>query len=190
MLVLASSSPYRRVLLERLRLPFDVVAPNVDERVMEHETPRDTALRLSEMKARAVARTRGGDLIIGSDQVAELDGRALGKPLERDVALDQLRAMRGRTVVFHTALCVLDAPTGRLQLEEVPTRVRFRRFSDTQAARYLDLDTPYDCAGSAKIEALGIALVESVESTDPTSLIGLPLIALVSMLAREGVALL
>ena len=186
MLVLASTSQYRRGLLERLRVPFEIAAPDVDESERAGESPRETALRLAETKARAVAGAHSGDLIIGSDQVADLDGRPLGKPGGHSAALEQLQAMRGRVVVFHTALCLLDARSGRCELEDVPTAVRFRRFSDAQAARYLEADTPYDCAGSAKIESLGIALVESVESSDPSALIGLPLIALVSMLQRTG----
>lgn len=187
MLVLASSSPYRRGLLERLHVPFEVCVPAVDERPLPDEAPRATALRLAEAKARAVAAQRPADLVIGSDQVADLDGAALSKPGSHEAALAQLRSMRSRQIVFHTALCTIDAASGRSLVDEVPTLVRFRAFSDAQAARYLARDTPYDCAGSAKIEALGIALVESVESTDPTALIGLPLIALVSMLGRHGV---
>ena len=129
-------------------------------------------------------------LIIGSDQVAVLDGQVLGKPGSYDAALEQLLAMRGHAVVFHTALCLLDASNGRCQLEEVPTTVELRHYTHEQAARYLEIDRPYDCAGSAKIEALGIALVERVESSDPTALIGLPLITLVTMLERAGVQVL
>jgi septum formation protein len=187
-LVLASNSPYRRALLERLRVPFEALAPDVDERAHPHEAPRDTAMRLAAAKARTVARLRPRDLVIGSDQVASLDGTAIGKPGTHEAALAQLCTMRGRTVVFHTALCVLDAARGAADTVEVPTTVHFRRFTDEQAARYLEIDTPYDCAGAAKIESLGIALVERVESTDPTALIGLPLIALVGMLGRAGVA--
>jgi septum formation protein len=189
-LLLASSSPYRRLLLERLRLPFDAVSPEIDERALPGECPRDTALRLAPAKALAISSARPGDLVVGSDQVADLEGVALGKPGNTESALAQLRAMRGRLVVFHTAVCVLDAASGVLDLDEVPTTVRFRDFSDAQALRYLEIDRPYDCAGSAKIEALGIALVERVESDDPTALIGLPLISLVSMLKRAGVAVL
>ena len=135
--------------------------------------------RCGSPRASALGRDRARrDLIIGSDQVADLDGQPLGKPGDHPAALAQLRAMRGRVVVFHTALCLLDARSGRCELEDVPTAVRFRHFTDAQAARYLEADAPYDCAGSAKIESLGIALVESVESTDPSALIGLPLIAL------------
>jgi septum formation protein len=188
-LVLASSSRYRRELLERLRVPFSVASPDVDERPLPGESPRATAIRLADAKARAIANARAGALIIGSDQVANLHGAPIGKPGNRQAAFEQLRDMRGHVVIFHTALCVLDASTGMAQVEEVPTEVRFREFTDAQAERYLDLDQPYDCAGSARIEALGIALVERVESTDPTALIGLPLIALVGMLKRVGLDL-
>jgi septum formation protein len=187
LLVLASSSPYRRALLERLRVPFEIAAPQVDERALEGEPPRATALRLAQLKARAVAVGRGADIVIGSDQVASLDNMPLGKPGNREAALAQLRAMRGRVVEFHTALCVLDVARGSSEVDNVPTIVRFRSFSDAQAERYLDIDRPYDCAGSAKIEALGIALVASVESADPTALIGLPLISLAGMLGRLGI---
>lgn len=190
MLVLASSSPYRRTLLERLRLPFEIAVPSVDERAQPGESPRATATRLAEAKARAIGAARPGDLIIGSDQVASLEGAPLGKPGSRGAALAQLRAMRGRAVEFHTALCLLDTAHGRSDLAEVPTTVHFRDFTDEQAAHYLDIDRPYDCAGSAKIEALGIALVERVESADPSALIGLPLIALVTLLKRAGVEVL
>ena len=186
MLVLASSSAYRRSLLERLRLPFSVAAPDVNETPLAGEAPRATALRLAGSKARAVASRFPDALVIGSDQVAVLDGRPLGKPGAHDAAMAQLCAMRGRTVVFHTALCVLHSASGASELEEVPTTVRFRNFSEAQAAHYLALEPAYDCAGSAKIESLGIALIEAVESTDPTALIGLPLIALTTMLARAG----
>jgi septum formation protein len=189
-LVLASSSPYRRQLLERLRLPFAICAPQVDEAAHSGESARETALRLAHAKAQAVARRYPDGLIIGSDQVAVLDATPLGKPGTHAAALAQLQLVRGRPVVFHTALCLLDASTGRSQIEEIATRVRFRDYTDAQAVRYLELDEPYDCAGSAKIEALGVALVDRVESHDPTALIGLPLIALVSMLQRAGVEVL
>ena len=190
MLILASSSLYRRQLLERLRLPFEVCAPQVDEAAHSGESARDTALRLAQAKAQKVAQRYPADLIIGSDQVAVLDAMPLGKPGNHQAALAQLKLVRGRPVLFHTALCLLDASTGRSQIEEVATLVRFRNYTDAQAARYLELDQPYDCAGSAKIEALGVALVDLVESNDPTALIGLPLIALVSMLQRAGVEVL
>lgn len=190
MLVLASSSPYRRSLLERLRIPFETAVPDIDERPTAGEVPRATALRLAESKAAAVAAHFPDALIIGSDQVASLEGKAVGKPGNREAAVAQLAAMRGRSVVFHTALCVLNAADGRCEATEVPTTVRFRDYADAQIARYLDIEHPYDCAGSAKIEALGITLVEYVQSTDPTALVGLPLIALVTLLKRAGVEVL
>ena len=189
-LLLASSSRYRRTLLERLGLPFSCTSPDIDESILEGEHPQATALRLAESKARAIAAAYPDAYIIGSDQVAVLDSHPLGKPGTHDAALAQLLAICGRSVVFHTAVCLLDARSGRCHVEEVPTTVHFRQYTVVQAARYLDIDKPYDCAGSAKIESLGIALVESVESTDPTALIGLPLIVLVSMLKSVGVEVL
>ena len=189
-IVLASTSRYRRELLERLRLQFDVVEPEVDESPRAGELPRDLALRLAAAKAREVhARTRGA-LVIGSDQVAELDGAALGKPLSHAVALAQLERMQGRAVVFHTALALAGPTDAQLQVDCVPTRVRMRTLPPAALDSYLRADEPYDCAGAAKIESLGIALVEAVESDDPTALIGLPLIRLTSMLASAGVVLL
>lgn len=190
MLILASTSPYRRDLLERLRIPFVTAAPGVDETPLPGEAPRETAIRLAESKARAVAAGRENAVVIGSDQVAVLGDAPLGKPGTHEAALAQLQRMRGRSVLFHTALCVLETASGHCQVEEVPTTVVCRHYSDDEAIRYLELDRPYDCAGSAKIEALGIALVEEVLSRDPTALIGLPLIALVTMLRRAGIAVL
>ena len=189
-LILASTSAYRRALLERLRLPFEVAAPNVDEAALAGEAPRSTALRLAQAKAHAVAVSWPDAIVIGSDQVAVLNGKPLGKPGTHEAALAQLMAMRGRVVVFHTAVAVINAAADKREVQEIPTSVRFRMFSEFQAQRYLELDRPYDCAGSAKIESLGIALVETVESADPTALIGLPLIALVGMLERAGVEVL
>ena len=186
-LILASTSSYRRALLERLGLPFEVVAPDVDETPLPGEAPVLTALRLAACKAAAVVPAADGALIIGSDQVAVLDARPLGKPGDHAAAVSQLRAMRGQRVVFHTALCLLNAASGRKQLENVPTSVYFRNFSDAQIEHYLRAEQPYDCAGSAKIEGLGIALVERIESDDPTALIGLPLMKLVGMLQNEGI---
>lgn len=174
-------------MLERLRLPFDVVAPHVDETPLRDESAVQTALRLAELKARAVARSGHGALIIGSDQVPVMDETLLGKPGDHATAVRQLRAMRGRSVVFHTALCLLNTSSGRMQLENVPTTVVFRDFSDAQIERYLALERPYNCAGSARIEGLGVALVERVVSDDPSALIGLPLMQLVLMLKNEGV---
>jgi 7-methyl-GTP pyrophosphatase len=185
-LVLASTSRYRRELLERLRLPFDVVAPGVDERPVEGELPADTALRLALAKADAVAAADGQAIVIGSDQVADLDGHGLGKPGDHARATAQLRAMRGRTVVFQTAVAVVCRATGFRVVERVPVAVRFRAVSDDEIERYLRAETPYDCAGSAKIETLGIVLVERCESDDPTALVGLPLIRTCELLRRAG----
>jgi septum formation protein len=173
-------------LLKRLGLPFDVVAPNVDETPLSGETAEHTASRLAEVKARAVAQSGQVALIIGSDQVAVLDGEKLDKPGTHAKAVRQLNAMRGRSVVFHTALCLYDCSSDSVQVANVPTTVVFRNFSNAQIERYLANERPYDCAGSAKIEGLGIALVERVVSEDPTALIGLPLIQLVSMLKNEN----
>jgi septum formation protein len=186
MIVLASTSPYRRALLERLARPFEVVAPAVDETRQPGETPLALARRLAEAKAREVALRRpAGDIVIGSDQVAELDGEPIGKPVEHAAALAQLRRMQGRTLLFHTALAVIT--DGGVQVDSVPTTVTFRRLPDNALDAYLRHDRPYDCAGAAKIESLGIALVERVESDDPTALIGLPLIRLTAMLRSAGV---
>jgi septum formation protein len=188
--VLASSSPYRRELLDRLRVPYTVMSPEIDETPTRNEKPRATAVRLAEAKARAVGARCPGALVIGSDQVAELEGAAIGKPGTHENALLQLLAMRAKQAVFHTALCLLDSRTGEAQVDETPTTVHFRPYSEAQAEAYLRQEQPYDCAGSAKIERLGIALVERVMSEDPTALIGLPLIALTRMLERAGVRIL
>lgn len=187
-IVLASTSPYRRELLQRLRVPFDVLAPAVDEARRPGEAPLALALRLAEAKAMDVARRRPDDIVIGSDQVAELDGEAIGKPLAHEAALAQLERMQGRRLVFHTAVAVV--AHGQAVVESVPTAVTFRRLGRDALDAYLRSDQPYDCAGAAKIESLGIALVERVESDDPTALIGLPLIRLTSMLAAAGVSVL
>lgn len=186
-IVLASSSPYRRQLLARLQLPFEVSVPDVDETPFPGETPETTATRLARAKARAVAEKIPDALIIGSDQVAVLEGVALGKPLTHDNALRQLRSMSGKTVVFHTALCLFNGRTGRLQERIVPYRVTMRSLTDAQIERYLEKEQPYHCAGSAKTEGLGIALIAGMQGDDPNALIGLPLMALVDMLAGEGV---
>lgn len=187
-IVLASTSPYRRELLARLRLPFEVRAPAVNEAIQAGEAAHETALRLAQAKARAVAPDCPAALIIGCDQVAVLDGVSLGKPGSHVNAVAQLKAMRGRSVLFHTALALLNAGTGAMQTAEVPTTVRFRQYGDAEIEHYLEMERPYDCAGSAKIEGLGIVLVESVHSSDPTALIGLPLVQLAAMLRNEGVA--
>jgi septum formation protein len=187
-IVLASTSPYRRDLLARLRLRFELRAPAVDEIALPGECARETALRLAQAKARAVAPDCPLALIIGCDQVAVLNGVFLGKPGNHANAVAQLKAMRGKSVLFHTALALLNAGTGALQTAEVPTTVRFRQYGDAEIEHYLEKERPYDCTGSAKIEGLGIVLVESVHSSDPTALIGLPLMQLAAMLRNEGVA--
>jgi len=186
-LVLASTSRYRCELLSRLGLPFDVVAPEVDETPQAGESPSHTALRLAEMKARAVAARFPDSLIIGSDQVLLLDNEQLGKPGNFDNAFLQLQKMQGKVMVFHTALCLLNSRSGNLQLRDVPTTIHIRSLSDAQIENYLHKEQPYDCAGSARSEGLGIALIARYETADPNALIGLPLIALTEMLANEGV---
>jgi septum formation protein len=185
-LILASTSRYRRELLQRLRLSFDVVAPAVDETPLPGESPAALAGRLALAKARAVARLEHGAIVIGSDQVAELDGRALGKPGTHERALEQLRALRSRSVVFHTAVAVVRADVGFERCESAPVTVRFRALSDAEIERYLRAEQPYDCAGSAKCETLGIALTESITSDDPTALVGLPLIRTSALLRAAG----
>ncbi|MFO7189635.1 MAG: Maf family nucleotide pyrophosphatase [Pseudomonadota bacterium] len=185
-LVLASTSPYRRALLERLRLPFEVTKPEVDETPLPDEAPDALALRLAEAKARAQAAQFPDALLIGSDQVAVLDGRPLSKPMTHDNAVRQLRLMRGKEIAFLTGLAVHNAATGRTLSRLVPYHVRFRDFSDDVIERYLRAEQPYDCAGSAKAEGLGIALIAGMRGDDPNALIGLPLIALVDLLNEHG----
>lgn len=186
-LVLASTSRYRRELLSRLHLPFEVLAPDVDETPLPDETPSATALRLSVRKAQAAAGTYPDALIIGSDQVLMLGDAQLGKPGNFENAFAQLKAMQGRAMVFHTALTLLNSKTGRAQTRDVPTVVHIRPLTDAQIEAYLKKEQPYDCAGSAKSESLGIALMQRMESADPTALVGLPLMALTEMLMNEGV---
>jgi septum formation protein len=185
-LVLASTSAYRRELLGRLHIPFSTVTPNVDETPLPGELPEQTASRLAQAKAAAVASQWPQALIIGCDQVAALDGAQLGKPHTHEDAFKQLQLMRGKTAMFYTAVCLLNALTGNTQIQVIPYRVRFRRISDVQIANYLAKEQPYHCAGSAKTEGLGIALIEAMQGDDPWALIGLPLIALVDMLKNEG----
>ncbi|GBG13028.1 septum formation protein [Novimethylophilus kurashikiensis] len=187
-LILASSSPYRRELLERLQLPFSTISPEVDETPLAGETPNQTALRLAQAKARKVAESHPDALVIGCDQVATLEGLQLGKPLTHDNAVKQLRLVRGRIVNFHSAMCLYNPQTGNMQAEDVVYEVKFRMLSDSQIENYLVREQPYHCAGSAKSEGLGIALIEWMRGDDPNALIGLPLIRLISMLEKEGVA--
>ncbi len=188
-LILGSTSPYRRALLERLQLPFDTAAPHVDETPLPGEAPATLARRLAHAKADAVARRHPQAIVIGSDQVADLDGVALGKPGTHERAVAQLRAMRGRTVVFHTALAVVCIATGYAAQDDAAVQVRFRDLSDDEIERYLLAERPYDCAGSAKSEGLGIALLDAIVSDDPTALVGLPLIRTARLLRGAGLTL-
>lgn len=186
-LILASTSRYRRELLDRLRLPFSVCAPQVDESVRPGEPPAAVASRLALEKARAVGQARPAAVVIGSDQVADLDGQAIGKPGTHERAQAQLRAMSGRTLVFHTAVAVVCVARGYEAQAIAPVTVRLRRLGDAEIEHYLRSETPYDCAGSAKVETLGIALLEGVESDDPTALVGLPLIRTCELLRGVGI---
>ncbi|KRD48382.1 septum formation inhibitor Maf [Acidovorax sp. Root275] len=188
-LVLGSTSRYRRELLQRLNLPFDVAAPDVDETPLPGEAPRALALRLALAKARAVAQQHPEAVVIGSDQVADLAGEPLGKPGLYERAVEQLRQMRGQTVIFQTALAVVCTATGFEQVDLAPVEVKFRDLSDAEIERYLRAEQPYDCAGSAKSEGLGIALLDAIHSDDPTALIGLPLIRTCRMLRAAGLVL-
>ena len=188
-LVLASTSPYRRELLGRLGFPFEIANPGVDETALPGETPVQTSERLALAKARAATRHYPSALIIGSDQVACMEDRAFGKPGSRENAVAQLKLLRGRSVMFHTALCVLNSATDRVQLERVPVEVRFREIDDGEIERYLDREPALNCAGSARYEGLGICLLEHIRGDDPNALIGLPLISLCRMLRREGIPL-
>ena len=190
-IILASSSAYRKELLQRLQLPFLAISPNVDERPLEHEAPEQTAMRLARQKAEAIAQQHPDAIIIGSDQVATLDGLQIGKPGTHDRALQQLQMMRGRQVIFHTALCVLSQQAqdaaNVVQIQNCQTSVHFRDLSDAELDAYLRIEQPYDCAGSAKNEGLGITILQAIHSDDPTALTGLPLITLTSMLRKLGV---
>ena len=185
-LVLASTSPFRRELLGRLGFSFDIANPRTDESPLPNEAPEDTALRLSEAKARAVAPLFPDALIIGSDQVAILDGQVYGKPGTHENATKQLQTMRGRTVNFFTGLCLLDAKTGEAHVRGIPTLVTFRNLSDEEIENYLRREQPYNCAGAAKSEGLGIAIIARMQGDDPNALVGLPLIALCDLFREVG----
>jgi septum formation protein len=189
-IILASSSQYRKELLARLRIPFEIIVPDIDETARLEETPEITAGRLAREKAMKIATQIPNALIIGSDQVATLNDEQIGKPGSHANALKQLQKMRGKTVIFHTALCLIDNRSSQadMQIENVQTFVTFRNLPDAELDHYLKIEQPYDCAGSAKNEGLGIAIIEKIESTDPTALTGLPLIALTTMLRHAGVA--
>lgn len=188
-LILASTSVYRQQLLVRLNLPFSIAKPQVDESAHDGEPPAVTADRLSREKAEAVVADFPDALIIGSDQVAVMGEEVFGKPMERQRAIQQLQRMSGRTVLFHTAVCLLDSGTGRSDSRIVSTEIAFRALTHAEIERYVDTEQPFDCAGSAKSEGYGIALLQHVRSDDPTALIGLPLIALCQMLRSAGVPL-
>lgn len=189
-LILASSSEFRRELLQKLQIPFSSISPRVDETPFENEKPHETALRLAQEKARKIGTDYPNALVIGCDQVATMDGEQLGKPLNHVNATRQLKSMRGREVTFHSALCLYNATTGNMQAEVVPYIVHFRQLSDEQIENYLNKEQPYQCAGSAKSEGLGIALMESMIGEDPNALIGLPLIKLINMLENENISVL
>ena len=185
-LILASTSRYRRELLERLRIPFRALAPETDETPLSGEAPAALAERLALAKAHALARRFPDAVVIGADQVADVDGVAIGKPGNHERAVEQLRAMSGRAIVFQTALAVVRAATGFAEVRRVPVSVRFRSLTDAEIEFYLRTEQPYDCAGSAKCETLGIALLDAIESDDPTALIGLPLIQTSALLRAAG----
>lgn len=187
-LILASSSKFRRELLRKLDIPFNCISPKIDEAPLDNEKPFETALRLAQEKAKKIGKKHPHALIIGCDQVAVLDDTQLGKPMNHQNATKQLQMMRGREVIFYSALCLYNATTGNMQSEVVPYIVRFRQLTDAQIESYLTKEQPYDCAGSAKSEGLGIALIERMLGEDPNALIGLPLIKLITMLQNEGVA--
>ncbi len=189
-LVLASTSIYRSQLLSTLQIPFQTAAPDVDETPLPRESAEQTSWRLAQAKAQVVAQRYPDALIIGSDQVALLDGQQIGKPLNHGNAVRQLRAMRDKTVSFYTALSLLNAATGEMQTDVTVTKVSFRSLSDDEIERYLKKEQPYHCAGSAKTEGLGIALISRIQGDDPNALIGLPLILLVGMLEKQGVRVL
>lgn len=194
-LILASGSAYRHELLSRLQLPFETIAPDINESALANETPEITALRLAEQKAVAIARIYPDSIIIGSDQVATLEGEQIGKPGTHENALKQLQKMRGKSIIFHTALCLIDNRLNnketqseyRTQIENVQTLVSFRQLSNAELDAYLRIEQPYDCAGSAKNEGLGITIIEKIVSDDPTALTGLPLISLTGMLRNIGI---
>ncbi len=188
-IILGSSSIYRKELLQRLHIPFETMNPEIDETPLDHESPEETALRLAEAKARAVASNFPQALIIGSDQAAVLGDLRIGKPLNHSRATEQLRLIQGKEVIFYTALCLFNSATGRLQSRMIPYHLKFRQLTDQQIENYLLKERPYQCAGSAKSEGLGIALIERMSGDDPNALIGLPLIALIDMLIEEGVVI-
>lgn len=186
-LILASSSRYRREVLQKLHLPFECISPDIDETPLPDENPAQTSLRLAEAKARKVAESQAHALIIGCDQVATVDGLQIGKPGNHENAVKQLTMLSGKEVIFHSALCLYDSRHQHMQSTIVPYFVKFKTLSLAQIDSYLRLEQPYDCAGSAKSEGMGIALLDYMRGDDPNALIGLPLIALVNMLQQAGI---
>ena len=186
-LILASSSAYRRELLQKLQIPFSSISPKIDETALNDEKPHETALRLAQEKAKKIGADHPHALVIGCDQVATLDGEQLGKPGNHKKAVEQLKKIQGKEVKFYSALCLYNAATGNMQAEAVPYLVKFRQLSDKEIENYVTKEQPYDCAGSAKSEGLGIALIERMLGEDPNALIGLPLIKLVGMLKNENI---
>ena len=189
-IILGSTSPYRAQLLTRLGINFEVASPDTIELPLNAEIPAATALRLAIAKARSLQHKFPNSLLIGADQVADLNGIAIGKPGTRQLAIKQLQKMRGQTLLFHSGLALLDTASGRIQSRVVATKVIFREYAQHEIENYLDRENALDCAGSAKSEGLGIALIASMQSDDPTALVGLPLIALIDMLQIEGVSVL
>lgn len=188
-LILGSSSPYRKELLERLHVKFTTDSPQVDETPLKEETPRDLSLRLSRLKARAVAQKHPGCVVIGSDQVLDLEGKCVGKPGNRENCIKQLEEMSGKTLIFHTAMTVIDS-NGLGHSAVVDTTIKMKELKRETIEAYVDLEQPFNCAGSAKLEKLGICLISSFESDDPTAIIGLGLIELTSMLGKCGIEVL
>lgn len=189
-LILASSSRYRREVLEKLHLPFECTSPDIDETPLANESPEQTSLRLAESKARKVAESHPNALVIGCDQVATVDGLQIGKPGNHENAVRQLTMLSGKEVVFHSAICLLDSASQHMQSTIVPYHVKFKALTPLQIETYLRLEQPYDCAGSAKSEGMGIALLDYMRGDDPNALIGLPVIALVNMLQQVGIDIL
>lgn len=189
-LILASSSPFRKEILQRLMIPFETISPDIDETPEQGETATALVERLAIEKARAIAATQPGALVIGSDQVAVHDGEIVGKPRDRKEAVAQLRAASGRQITLYTGLALINSDSGKIQSEVVPYTVQFRQIDETQINRYLDKEQPFGCSGSLRADGLGIVLLQRFSGDDPNALIGLPLIALVRMLEREGVDLL
>ncbi len=186
-IILASSSPFRKELLDRLHLNYDCISPNVDESLLDNETPDQYVRRLAKLKAQTIANKHPNSIVIGSDQCAVINGEILGKPGNFDNAFLQLKAAQGQTAIFHTGLCVMQSKNQFLDVDNILYQVTFRNLNDDQITKYLEIEKPYNCAGSFKSEAYGISLFSSMDGSDPTALMGLPLIRLINMLEKAGV---